>query len=72
LLDTAGMSSQAKKLPLTSTLFDDETPTTQRQRLPPPELRDDEHELSQADLFLADLDDPDEVLTPEPRRVPRA
>jgi hypothetical protein len=52
--------------------FDDEAPTTQRQRLPEEGERDDECELSAADLFLADLDEPDEWLTPEPRRVPNA
>ena len=52
--------------------FDDEAPTTQRQRLPEASERDDECELSAADLFLQDLDEPDEWLTPEPRPVPRA
>jgi hypothetical protein len=50
--------------------FDDEAPTTERQRLPEGDERSDECELSAADLFLLDLDEPEEWLTPEPRRVP--
>jgi hypothetical protein len=50
------------KAPLTSTLFDDEAPTTQRQKLPEAGSaaigEDLECELSAADLFLTDLDDP--------------